>query len=162
MEGPTSCPDCGAEGVVDEEECRRLFEDVIEREFSRPELFKVHRLTVDAYSLQHPDRYMKSAKSAAAHLTGMCWAMEHLDSPAVSRAMSRWLNGSPSLPEIDRPPPGRRGQLTIRHVHGASVSAEHLERVQEWAESTWAAWEGQHAQARAWVEEVMSKIGPRR
>jgi hypothetical protein len=39
--------------------------EVIGLEFSRVELFGVHRPTVDAHSLQHPDQYMKSTKSGA-------------------------------------------------------------------------------------------------
>ncbi|MCJ7629550.1 MAG: DUF5946 family protein, partial [Longimicrobiales bacterium] len=45
------CPHCGAANVGGEEGCNRLFQEVVGREFSRPELFQVHRLTVDAYSL---------------------------------------------------------------------------------------------------------------
>lgn len=71
-----SCPQCCATGVHDTDSCERLFQEVIGHEFSRSELFGVHRLTVDAYSLQHPDRYMKSTKSAAAHLSGLCWSLE--------------------------------------------------------------------------------------
>jgi hypothetical protein len=74
--GLSPCPHGGARNVGGEGGCNDLFQEVVGREFSRPELFQVHRLTVDAYALQHPDRYMKSAKSAVAHLTGMCWAME--------------------------------------------------------------------------------------
>ncbi len=111
---PVDCPQCGAKGVGGEEGCEALFQEVVGREFNRPELFQVHRLTVDAYSLQHPDRYMKSAKSAVAHLTGMCWAMEGDDDPAVSLALSRYLDGAPTLARPEpMPPPGRRGDLTI-------------------------------------------------
>ena len=89
------CPHCGARAVGGEEGCNKLFQEVVGREFSQPELFRVHRLTVDAYSLQHPDQYMKSAKSAVAHLTGMCWTMEGEDDPSVSVALSRFLDGNP-------------------------------------------------------------------
>ena len=151
------CPDCGTEATGGKEGCVRLFEEVIGRELSQPERFQVHQMTVDAYSLQHPDPYMRSAKSAAAHITGICLAMEHRGGPAVSRTLSRWLNGALKLPRVEPPAPLQRGSLTIRHVHGAESSAEHVRRVREWAETTWKAWAIHHDQARAWVEEALDR-----
>jgi hypothetical protein len=146
-----ACGECGAVGVADPGECERLFQEVVGWEFGQPELYGVHRLTVDAYSLQHPDRYMRSAKSAAAHLAGMCWSLERAGGPAVSRALSAWLGGSVELPRVTPPAPGQRGDLTIRHVHDAGGASEHSRRVREWADSVWEAWEIGHEQARAWV-----------
>jgi hypothetical protein len=48
-----------------------LFDEVLSREFGDYRYAREHRLTVDAYSLQHPAEYMRSPKSNAAHLTGM-------------------------------------------------------------------------------------------
>lgn len=156
--GSHRCPECGADGAADEEECNRLFQEVVGREFSQPELFHVHRLTVDAYSLQHPGQYMKSAKSAAAHLTGMCWAMEGQDDPSISHALSRFLDGAPKLVRPEPVPPGRaRGGLTIADVHSAEDSEQHIQRVKEWARGAWASWAQHHEQARRWVEEVKAK-----
>ena len=153
----TDCRECGASGVGGVEGCKRLFEEVVGREFSRPELFRVHRLTVDAYSLQHPDPYMKSAKSAAAHLAGMCWSLEFGGGPEVSRALSRWLDGAPDLPTIAPPAGCERGAITVRDVDEAADSAEHIRRVEAWAEAAWHAWSEHHAQARAWVEQASGR-----
>ena len=146
-----------------EEGCNELFQEVVGREFSRPELFKVHRLTVDSYSLQHPDRYMKSAKSAVAHLVGMCWAMEDIDDPSVSMAISRFLDGTP---DVTRPEPvpdsGNRGSVTVVDVYLAPDSVEHIERVRAWAEGAWEAWADHHARARKWLVEAQEKGRPRK
>lgn len=155
------CPECGAAGVDDAAECEALFQDVIGREFGQPELFGVHRLTVDAYSLQHPDQYMRSTKSAAAHLAGMCWSLEHGGGSSVSRALSAWLDGAVELPRVAPPAPWQRGEVTIRHVHDAGGAPPHKERVREWAESVWAAWESGHEQARAWVLTLVDADRPR-
>ncbi len=38
---------------------------------------RYHRIVVDVYALQHPERYGRSAKSFAAHLTGLCAWIEN-------------------------------------------------------------------------------------
>lgn len=157
---PRPCPECGAEGMGDIKGCNTVFQEVVGREFSQPELFQVHRLTVDTYSLQHPDQYMKSAKSAAAHLIGMCWAMEGTDDPSVALAMSRFLDGAAKVERPEPTPPSLgRGAITILHVHSAPDSAEHISRVKEWARTAWDAWEAHHEQARAWVREAQAGRG---
>ena len=154
---PAPCPECGAEGVGGAEGCNALFQEVVGREFSQPELFQVHRLTVDAYSLQHPAQYMKSAKSAVAHLMGMCWAMEGTDGPHVAMAMSRFLDGNPKFERPDPPPPLSRGGMNITHIHSAPDSAAHISRVKEWARGAWEAWSRHHEKARGWVREARER-----
>lgn len=156
------CPSCGAPDVEGLEGCHRLFEDLMSREFSQPELFRVHRLTVDCYSMQHPEKYMVSAKSWVAHVTGMCWSLEGDDGFEVSVSLSRWLDGNPSLPRFSSPPPGKRGELTVQHVHSAPDSAGHVARVREWALSVWAAWAEHHEQAREWVRIADQRFRPRK
>ena len=163
MDGDTStssCPSCGAEGVGGLAGCEARFQEVVGREFSQMELFQVHRLTVDCYSLQHPDRYMKSAKSAVAHLVGICWAMEGTDDPTVAMAISRFLDGNPEFARPEPPPPLARGSLTINSIHAAPDSAAHVARVREWARDVWEAWRDHHDQARAWVGLARAGKGP--
>ena len=64
------CPECGADVRGGRAGCQQLCDEVLAREFGDYRYAREHRLTVDAYSLQHPDEYMRSAKSYAAHLTG--------------------------------------------------------------------------------------------
>ena len=101
--------------------CQQLFDEVLAREFGDYRYAREHRLMVDAYALQHPAEYMRSAKSFAAHLTGMCAALEHGETAEVNRAVQKWLNGPPSVPRPrpsgpaaaggahDRPRPRGRG-----------------------------------------------------
>ena len=74
--GAAGCPSCGAPGAGGLDGCLALFGALGAREFSDADYFRMHRLTVDAYCLQHPEQYMVSTKSAAAHLAAMCWSME--------------------------------------------------------------------------------------
>jgi len=152
------CPECGARGVGGRDGCNTIFQEVVGREFSQVELFRVHRLTVDAYSLQHPGQYMKSNKSAAAHLVGMCWSLEGDGGPGVSRALSGWLDGTPQIPDLPRAPGGRRGSRTVVDVYLAETSEGHLAAVEDWAADVWAAWGPYHDVARRLLEAATDSV----
>lgn len=147
------CEDCGAVAAGGRAGCLELFEEVIAREFSDYRYGRTHRLTVDAYSLQHPDKYMRSGKSFAAHLTGMCAALEREDAPALNQSVQSWLSTNPP---IDKPAhlPERRGDLTVTYVHAAPDGDEHVKRVREWARAVWAAWAEHHELARRLINEA--------
>ena len=49
------CEDCGAAAEQGKAGCLKLFEEILAREFSDYRYGRIHRLTVDAYSLQHPE-----------------------------------------------------------------------------------------------------------
>lgn len=141
------CEDCGAVVAEGKAGCLKLFEEVIAREFSDYNYGRIHRLTVDAYSLQHPERYMRSGKSFAAHLTGIYAALESEDALAVNQKMRKWLSANPKI-EKHVGLPRRRGKLTITFIHSAACADEHTERVREWAREVWSAWSEHHALAK--------------
>ena len=153
----TDCPECGAPVAGGRAGCQRLFDEVLAREFGDYRYAREHRLMVDAYSLQHPGEYMRSAKSYAAHLTGVCAALERGGTAEVNRAVQTWLNGPQTLERPDHPAPRQRGALTIVHVHGAGEPQEHVRRVREWAQSAWEAWRSHHHLARQWIEEAAAR-----
>jgi hypothetical protein len=138
------------------EACQKLFDEVLAREFGDYKYARMHRLTVDVYALQHPSEYMRSAKSYAAHLTGMYVALDLGDTSEVNRAVQQWLNGSKGFPRPDHPAPRQRGVLTIIHVHEAVEPEDHLRRVHEWALSAWEAWRAYHHVARQWVQQAIA------
>ena len=157
----SNCPECGAEAGGGRPACQQLFDEVLAREFGDYRYGRLHRLTVDTYSLQHPADYMKSGKSFAAHITGMYAALE-VDEPwRVNERVQQWLNGAKSLERPGEPPPLARGRLTILHVHHARNPEEHLARVREWAHSTWQAWATYHDMARRWIHAAESEAGDR-
>ncbi|HLJ28269.1 MAG TPA: DUF5946 family protein [Candidatus Angelobacter sp.] len=78
------CPECGAP-VGGADGCQKLFDEVLARELSDPLYFSANRTTMDCYALQHPHRYCASFKSFAAHLAGLCCAMEYRRDPAMMR-----------------------------------------------------------------------------
>lgn len=156
-DSPGVCEDCGAAVAEGRAGCLKIFEEIIARDFSDYRYGRTHRLTVDAYSLQHPDKYMRSGKSFAAHLTGMCAALEGEDAPAVNQVVQKWLGTNP---RVDKPAhiPGRRGGLTIIYVRDAPGADEHAGRVREWAREVWGAWSEHHGLARRLIAEAISQI----
>ena len=69
--------------------------------------------------------------------------------------MVRWLNGSAPIDRPEDVPALERGQLTIVHLHSSTDPEEHVNRVREWALSTWTAWDRYHALARQWIERAL-------
>jgi hypothetical protein len=127
----TTCSGCGLAVPGGTPACRAIFDAYIAREWNNPISYRYHRMFVDTYCLQHPDQFCASAKSFAAHLTGLCAAFEHKSHPSVLNAVNRWLSGNPSLtkPEL----PSFRGALTIAVVQAkvqAQVQAEVEAKVQ--------------------------------
>lgn len=137
-------------GEASKDECKQMFDEVLAKEFSDYRYGRVHRLTVDAYSLQHPQTYMKSAKSFAAHLTGMCCAMEYENDPNLLGLLQKWLNGRKQLSKPETLT--SFGDLTIAYVMKAKDGREHVQLVKEWAEDVWNAYRVYHGLAKEWIE----------
>jgi len=151
------CASCGAVVSEGKTGCRKLFEEVLVKDYSDFRYARTHRLMVDAYSLQHPEDYMRSGKSFAAHLTGMYATLECKESSDINRTVQKWLS---SNPQINKPVeiPQQRGNITIKYVHSAIAAEEHENRVREWANSVWSAWSGHHDLAKLWVNQAATKI----
>jgi hypothetical protein len=149
------CEDCRAivsEGKIG---CQKMFEEVIAREFGDYRYGRIHRLTVDVYCMQHPNPYLRSGKSFAAHLTGLCSALEYENSLDINRLVQKWLSTNP---KINKPAqlPKHFGDLTIDYVHSAVNAEEHLERVRQWAISVWNAWSEHHSLADQLIKQANS------
>jgi hypothetical protein len=98
-----------------------------------------------------------SAKSLAAHLTGLCWAVERGGSEPGLRALQRWLNGSVPLDKPDIPKD--RGKLTVADIAGAVDQTAYAAALDRWARSTWEAYSPLHEIARQWIDEAVSQRG---
>ena len=149
------CSGCGLITPGGTAGCQAIFDELLARDFSEPLYFGVHRLLVDTYCLQHPERYCKSAKSLAAHLVGLCSILERGASRAAGEeALRRWLDGKAPIekPEL----PSQRGELTIADVRGTATPEAHAEAVEAWARSTWQAYSPLHRIARQWLEQALA------
>ena len=152
------CAGCGLAIEGGERGCQRVMDELLARDFADPLYFRVHRLMVDTYSLQHPDRYCASAKSLAAHLAGLCSIVERGASRAVgAEALRRWLDG-PGPRGLEKPAiPAARGPLTIADVRGAPDPVAYAAAVDRWARATWEAYAPLHAVAREWARAALAR-----
>ncbi len=145
-----ACPDCGAAGATTSDACESRFNALGVERFDDSELATDWRLIVDCYSMQHA-KYILSGRSLAAHLTGLCIAVEHGGDPSLLRAAQEWLSRTRDL---SKPPvPARRGDVTINEVIAAAPEERHAV-VMIWAASAWDAWSGQQALARKWIADL--------
>ena len=143
------CAECGLRTPKGAPDCARLRDLLFARDFEQPALYwRYHRLAVDSYCVQHSS-YVRSAKSLAAHLVGLCVAMEHHNDQALLGGIHRWLSTNPGL---EKPAlPASRGALTIGHVSGIDDPALYGRAVGEWASSAWDAYAELHGIAREWL-----------
>jgi hypothetical protein len=154
------CPGCGAAlpGVAgpthayleSSPACWAAYGEVLAREYSDAACRAVHRLTVDAYSVQHPGRPARQTiQSVAVHLIGLHLVLERSVTPdAATRAIRRAVE-SATYAWLE--PPASMGAITVVDVVAAPTPAEHAARVDAWALSAWAAWSAHHEQVRSWA-----------
>jgi hypothetical protein len=145
MEGPThrymeSTPGCWA-----------AFGAVLAREYSDPACAAVHRLTVDAYAVQHPGRPSpQSVRSLGLHLVRLCLLLEQgLPEERANAAMVAAAGRKHIFTWLE--PPASRGALTVADVVNRPTAEEHRRAVRAWAASAWQAWAAHHEAVRRWL-----------
>ena len=151
--GAEACPACGTR-AAGRAGCQALFDELGALAWSDPRCAAVHNLAVDTYAMQHPEEYCKSAKSYAAHLTGLCCALEFGGEPNLYWAIPRWLDGTVQLDKPAVLP--ARGTMTVADVHAAAGGDAYVERVRAWAGDVWKAYATQQELARAWMQAAIA------
>lgn len=156
------CPGCGCvlpavEGpthayLESSPACWAAYGAVLAREYSDPALFgRLHRLTVDAYAVQHPGRESaRSTQSVCSHLISLGAVLEQgathahakglIEAAVRAKGRLRWL-----------PPPASPGAVTVVDVLRAERADLIAEKVGQWANSAWSAWSAHHAVVRGWI-----------
>jgi|SRR5580700_3163453 hypothetical protein len=152
--GGENCPECGLRSGLGEPNCANLWDLLLARDFEQPVLYgKYHRLAVDAYSTQHSP-YVESAKSLAAHLCGLCVALEQNNDTTKLKRLQLWLSTNPKLPKPELP--SFRGSLTVADVSGIDDPVDYGRAVESWARSACEAYKKFQPIAREWL--AMSAI----
>jgi hypothetical protein len=131
--------------------CWAAFGRVLAREYEDQRYFATHRLTVDAYVVQHPGAPgRQSIQSIGVHLVRLCLFLERGLTPdrandamlvaAKHKARYHWLK-----------PPAFLGPLTVANVEATSGVEEHMSVVRSWASQMWRVWSPHHATVRSWA-----------
>ena len=131
--------------------CWAVYGEVLAREYADPGYFEVHRLTVDAYAVQHPganDR--QSIQSVGVHLVRLCLFLEHgLTADRANAAMLEAAKNKHRFFHLE--PPASMGRMTAADVARAASPAEHKALVESWARCCWKAWAAHHATIETWL-----------
>lgn len=133
--------------------CWACFGEVLAREYSDLAYHAVHRLTVDAYAIQHPGQPSpQSIRSVALHGISLCAIFERdVGLDEATRIMQQAARDKERFVWLT--PPSSMGVLTIADVLPATDAHEHARLVRRWAESAWAAWSAHHPAIRKWLLE---------
>ena len=132
--------------------CWALYGEVLAREYSDVSLFQNHRLTVDAYALQHPGSPSpQSIQSIAVHLCSLFLVFERGSALDTATAKMKRLSMHKSEFSWLEPQVGL-GAVSVQDVWVTEGVSAHLDVVKRWAATTWAAWEQHHAQVHSWVK----------
>lgn len=134
--------------------CWACFGEVLAREYSDYRYARAHRLTVDAYAVQHPGRPSpQSVQSVALHLMSLCAIIEKDGDHRTATKMLKRASKQKGLFQWIEPP-SSMGRLTVLDVQRASDADEHVSAVREWAASAWSAWSEHHASVRNWLSRL--------
>jgi len=156
------CPGCGSAlapvigpthaYMTSSPACWAAFNTVMAREYSDPGLMAVHRLSVDAWAVQHPgDGSRRAIQSVGLHLARLMVQIESgLEGEQANAAMLRFAARKATLPEL---PPREHYAITVASVVGAEESNAHRTAVRRWANAVWLDWADQHDFIRRWVAE---------
>jgi hypothetical protein len=131
--------------------CWAAYGRVLAREYEDQRYFEVHRLTVDAYAVQHPGvPSRQSIQSVGIHLVRLCLFLEHRLSQDVAneamlraarnKALYRWLE-----------PPRDLGALTVADIEATVDVDSHKRQVRAWASQMWQVWSSHHTTIRVWA-----------
>jgi hypothetical protein len=106
-----------------------------------------HRLTVDAYTAQHPGvPGRRSAQSVHVHLAGLHLVLEQgRDAATVARAMQRMADGR-SYHWLEPPP--LTTAIGLDEAIAAAGTETYPGTVRAWAEAVWSAWAQHHLTIR--------------
>ena len=135
--------------MLSTESCWSAYGRLLEREYADQEYWNNHRLTVDAYAVQHPGKECpQSIQSIAVHLISLYLVLEKdVSQNKVTKILSSltehtffWLS-----------PPPNFGAINVGTVLQARNSTEHNEMVRKWAFASWDAWALHHQTIKIWA-----------
>lgn len=133
--------------------CWAGFGAIMAAEYADQTLTPVHRLSVDAFAVQHPGNGSRQAiQSVGLHLARLYMQIEGGLDPAAANAFM--LRAGKRKAELQYLGPPAKFQLTVSDVAPFAGTLDHPLKVRAWAQSAWAAWAPQHQTVRRWAATV--------
>jgi hypothetical protein len=134
--------------------CWDAYGQVLAREYGEYRYPAIHRVTVDAYAVQHPGvpaMQSRAIQSVAVHLISLYLVLERgFPANVATEGMRRALQNRERFHWLA--PPASLGEVTVVDVSRAKDLAEHEALVRRWARSAWEAWALHHETVRRWAE----------
>lgn len=126
---------------------------MLAKEYGEYQYPAVHRLTVDAYAVQHPGSPSRqSIQSVAGHLVSLHLVLEGgASAKSATAAIRKAVAQSSRFVWLE--PPSSLGAFTVLDVVGAKDFDEHVRLVEQWATSVWEAWAKHHETIRKWADQ---------
>ncbi|MFQ6547096.1 DUF5946 family protein [Aestuariibius sp. 2305UL40-4] len=140
--------------------CFAQYNRLLAAEYSDLTLMEIHRLTVDAFALQHPgDGVSRQAiQSVGLHLARLGMQLNKLRSPReandIMLSLGRHKAGLIPL----RPPPWFR--MTVSDIARFAGTSDHPNQVRNWASSTREDWAEYHDYIIGWAETHLADAQP--
>lgn len=138
--------------------CWKLFGEILEKEYSDTEYWKNHRITVDAFAVQHYGKPSSQAiHSVNLHLASMYLIYEKgFDLKLADKGLTTLANYKSELFWLN--PPENVGNITVADIIKAQTAMEHCKLVYEWGNSVWKAWTNHHETIKVFVERHIKEI----
>lgn len=138
--------------------CWQVYGEVLAREYQDTAYAANHRLTVDAYAVQHPGKPTPaSIRSVNLHLTSLCLVQEYdVLQHRATRALQEIAARAPDFEWLK--PPEDLGEVTVEDVYAADDPVSHLNAVERWGRSSWESWSPHHDAIRHHVGHLVSYI----
>ena len=163
--GAAPCPGCGevfppSDGATHaylgaSAGCWARYGALLALEYGTPALMRWHRLTVDAYTAQHPGvPGRRSAQSVHVHLVALHLTLERGVGEAEVRRLMRRLADGRVHDWLE--PPDLGTATGVGEAIAAAESPVYGATVEAWARAVWRAWAPHHAVIRAEADAALT------
>ena len=138
--------------------CWKLFGQILEKEYSDPLYWSNHRITVDAFAVQHFGRPSPQAiQSVNLHLASLYLIYNKgFDVKLADKGLTTLAKYKSELFWLV--PPNNVGEITVADILKAQTAEEHCQLVFEWGKSVWDAWVIHHQTIKNFVERHRNEI----
>jgi len=135
--------------------CYACFNEILAAEYGNATLLQTHRLTVDAYAVQHPGAQIarREIQSVGLHLARLWLQLDHPRPPKETNDVM--LAFSAHKHTLDPLPQPARFTVTASDVSPFAGTDQHAAKVTHWARATWQDWAGSHAYIQAWATKYL-------